>query len=259
LIKNQNKRKRIIMNLLKNRTAVIVGGNGQIGRAVATRLASQGAKIIILTRSNIDQANLFATQLSNDNRGHCAIYADITDVSSIESAVTQILDCDILVNSAGCNPNIKPDNFDAMTTEIFDKTIAVNLTGVYSTIRTFASLLKASGDGLIVNITSAAGLRASSSTLPYGAAKAGVDLMTKSLARSLAPVVRVISIAPGYLAEGCSGSEPVSAEKLAWKISLTPMARVAEPDDVARAVEAYATTLNYATGDIVVLDGGRTL
>jgi len=111
---------------------------------------------------------------------------------------------------------------------------------------------------LIVNITSAAGLRASASNLAYGASKAGIDLLTKSLAVSLAPDVRVISIAPGYLEDGVSGTN-VTPERREWMASITPMNRVGTAKEVADAIVAYATVIKFTTGAIIVLDGGRTL
>jgi 3-oxoacyl-[acyl-carrier protein] reductase len=94
--------------------------------------------------------------------------------------------------------------------------------------------------------------------LAYGASKAGVDLLTKSLAVSLAPAVRVISIAPGYLEQGVSGTN-VTPERRAWMASITPMNRVGTAKEVADTILAYATVIKFTTGAIVVLDGGRTL
>lgn len=239
-----------------NKTCVITGGNGHVARATAYGLADQGFQIILLVRGNIDSAQEFITTLPGS--GHQVFSADVTDTASLRLVAGQIDRCDILVNCAGYTESISPLNLHDLTDEIFDKIVSINLHGTYATIREFSNLLKASGDGLIVNITSAAGLRASASNLAYGASKAGIDLLTKSLAVSLAPTVRVISIAPGYLEDGVSGTN-VTPEKREWMASITPLNRVGTAKEVADVVVAYATTIKFATGAIVVLDGGRTL
>jgi 3-oxoacyl-[acyl-carrier protein] reductase len=240
----------------KNKTAVITGGNGNVARATACELAQQGIQIVLLVHNNIADAESFVSTLPG--AGHAVLTADVTDTASLKLAASQVSRCDILINCAGYTKTISPTQLHELTDEIFGKIISVNLHGTYATIREFSDLLKASGDGLIVNITSAAGLRASTSNLAYGASKAGIDLLTKSLAVSLAPLVRVISIAPGYLEDGVSGTT-VTPERRSWMASITPMNRVGTAKEVADAIVAYATVIKFTTGAIVVLDGGRTL
>ena len=242
--------------MLSNKIAVITGGNGNVARATASELAKQGAKIVLLVRNNLFNAKTFISTLSGS--GHQVLEADVTDTASLKLAASQINQCDILVNCAGYTETISPSELHKLTDEIFDKIVGVNLHGTYVTIREFSDLLKATGNGLIVNITSAAGLRASASNLAYGASKAGIDLLTKSLAVSLAPDVRVISIAPGYLEDGVSGTN-VTPERREWMASITPMNRVGTAKEVADAIVAYATVIKFTTGAIIVLDGGRTL
>jgi 3-oxoacyl-[acyl-carrier protein] reductase len=239
-----------------NKTAVITGGNGNIARATALGLAQQGIRVMLLVRNNQVDAKTFVSTLPGS--GHEVLEADVTDTASLRLAASQISQCDILVNCAGYTETISPAELHQLTDEIFDKIVSVNLHGTYATIREFSDLLKSSKDGLIVNVTSAAGLRASASNLAYGASKAGIDLLTKSLAVSLAPLVRVISIAPGYLEDGVSGTT-VTPERRAWMASITPMNRVGTAKEVADAIVAYATVIKFTTGAIVVLDGGRTL
>jgi len=243
--------------LLTNKTAVITGGNGNIARATALGLAQQGARVVLLVRKDLLDATAFIESVL-PGTGHLAMVADVTDTRSLREAATKIDSCDILINCAGYTQSISPIDLHALTDEIFDKIVRVNLSGTYATIREFSDLLKASGDGLIVNVTSAAGLRASTSNLAYGASKAGIDLLTKSLAVSLAPLVRVISIAPGYLENGVSGTT-VTPERRSWMASITPMNRVGTAKEVADAIVTYATVIKFTTGAIVVLDGGRTL
>lgn len=243
---------------LKGQTAVITGAMGKVGYATAQRLADCGARIIGLVRRDVEAAQQRLNQLPNNALNHLALLADVTDTASLKLAASQVDRCDILVNCAGYTKMIRNSELHELTDEMFHKIVSVNLHGTYATIREFGNLLKASGDGLIVNITSAAGLRASTSNVAYGASKAGVDLLTKSLAVSLAPTVRVISIAPGYLQDGVSGTT-VTPDGRARMISITPMNRVGTAKEVADAILAYATVIKFTTGAIVVLDGGRTL
>jgi NAD(P)-dependent dehydrogenase (short-subunit alcohol dehydrogenase family) len=118
-------------------------------------------------------------------------------------------------------------------------------------------MLKASGDGLIVSVSSIAGFTGAGSSIAYCAAKAGIDVMTKSLARVLAPEVRVLAVSPGVVdtqfvpGRGADFNEKVAAS--------TPLRRIADADDIAAAIIACATMLGYSTGHIIQVDGGRAL
>jgi 3-oxoacyl-[acyl-carrier protein] reductase len=249
------------MTELKNKVVVIAGGCGQIGYATAKRFATQGAQVIALVHRNLDHAQDLMSALPNPELKHFAILASVTDTLSLKEAVTTIKDqvgrCDILVNAAGTLDPIPPSNLQALTDEIFDHMVTVNLRGVYATIREFADLLKASTNGLIVNVSSQSGQRASNSCVAYAASKAGLDLLTKTLAKSLAPSVRVVGVAPGYLENATSGvTRIVSNDELA---SSAPLNTLATGDDIAGAIEAFATTITHATGTTLLIDGGRLL
>jgi 3-oxoacyl-[acyl-carrier protein] reductase len=246
------------MNTLKNKTVVITGGYGQVGRTVAKRLAFLGATVVLLVRSRVDKAESFVLQLSNKELKHRVIQADVTDSNSLKLAVEKISHCDVLINCASITQNVDPNNLNELTDEVFDSIVTTNLRGVYASIREFIELLRQSEDGLIINITSTAGMRSGPSNLAYAASKAGVDLLSKSLSSRLAPDVRIISIAPGMLEQGVSGSI-ATAEKKNFMINTTPMQRIATADDIADTVEAYATKIKFATGCVVLLDGGRTV
>lgn len=248
---------------LEGQVVVIVGGAGQVGYATATRLAAKRARIILLVRRDLSltQEKLKDLPHASDLK-HLAIQASVTDSSSLIEAAelvkAQAGRCDILVNAAGISRQIKPENLDDLSDQIFDEILTTNLRGVFATIRSFAPLLKVSGQGLIVNISSTAAMRASNSNIAYASAKAGLNLMTKSLAKSLAPQIRVIAITPGYLEKPTSGitKAPGFNEKQA---ALTPLKRIGMADDIASAVEACATTMRFATGTNFIIDGGRTI
>jgi 3-oxoacyl-[acyl-carrier protein] reductase len=251
------------LNDLNGKVAVITGGNGQIGSATAIRLAERGARVVALVRRQLAETNekLKALPLANE-LDHFAVEASVTNTESLVAAAKEVERragrCDILINAAGVTRNIRPPDLDTLTDKIFDEIVTTNLRGTFATIRTFVPLLRTSGDGLIINISSTAGLGASSSNLAYGASKAGLDLLTKSLAMALAPDIRVVGIAPGHLVNPTSGATkaPGINEKMAM---MTPLKRVGEADDIASAIEACATMMRYATGTIFLIDGGRSL
>jgi NAD(P)-dependent dehydrogenase (short-subunit alcohol dehydrogenase family) len=246
---------------LNNKVAVIAGGCGQIGYATAKRLATQGARIIVLVRRDIDQAQTMMDTLPNPALHHFAILASVINTKELKSAVAEVKQragrCDMLINTAGALNPIPPANLHGLTDEIFDEIITTNLRGVYATIREFSDLLKESGDGLIINISSQSGQRASNSCVAYGASKAGLDLITKTLAKSLAPTIRVVGIAPGYLEHATSGATRIISNKTLAAES--PLHSLATGDDIAKTVEAFATMITHATGTTLLVDGGRLL
>jgi 3-oxoacyl-[acyl-carrier protein] reductase len=163
----------------------------------------------------------------------------------------------ILVNAAGFTKPVPHADLEALDDDLIDRMFQVNWRGQFATIRTFAPLLKASGDGLIVSISSIAALTGIGSSIAYCAAKAGIDVMTKSLARALAPDIRVLAVAPGVVdtafvpGRGADFNEKVAAA--------TPLKRVGQPEEIAAAILACATHLTFSTGTTIVVDGGRAL
>jgi len=240
---------------LNGKVVVIAGGAGQVGYATAKALSSKGASVIVLVRRDLESAKSMMAQLPVAGT---AMLADVTDTASIKNAVSQISQCDILINAVGTTRNIPPVELQNLTDEIFDTIIATNLKGSFVLIREFHSLLAKSGDALIINISSTAGLRASQSNLAYGAAKAGIDLITKTLGKALGPNIRVVGVAPGYLTNPTSGAvKPPGANEQIGKMS--PLRRVGQAEDIANAIESIATTMRFVTGQTITVDGGISL
>ena len=244
---------------LANKVAVVIGGSGGIGAAAAQALAAEGARVVVTWRSGEAAANALLAGLPGE--GHLARRAVIEDSATLTALAGEVERafgrCDILVNTAGYTKPIPIGDLDALTDEFIDDMFKVNWRGQFAAIRAFAPLLKASGDGLIVNVSSIAGLNGIGSNLAYAAIKAGIDTMTKSLARSLAPAVRVMAVSPGVVAtDFVPGRDAAALEKVAGTI---PLKRVATAEDVGRAIAACATHLTYSTGSLIVVDGGRAL
>ena len=161
------------------------------------------------------------------------------------------------MNNAGITTPVPHDDLDGLTDEWIDRILQTNVRGTFAMIRACKPLLMAGQGGLIVNISSIAGQTGLGSNVAYCASKAAIDSMTRSLARSLAPKIRVVSVAPGLvLGEYTSRFDPAFLQS---NTDLTPMGRLATAQDVAGAVLALATTLTFTTGSIIPVDGGRTL
>lgn len=248
---------------LTNKVAVVTGGYGQVGRATAIRLSKLGATVIIIARRNISDVEQFLKTLSaSESQNHRAYLASITDTESIKRVVDDIKKregrCDILINAAGIASAIPPTDFKSLTDELFDNIVINNLRGTFAVIREFYDLLEVSGDGLIVNISSVSGARGSRSNPAYAASKAGVDLITKTLAKTFAPKIRVVAVSPGYLENPTSGSykRPGTNIEIA---KITPLSRVGDAEDVVNVIESLCVNMRFVTGQIIAVDGGITL
>ncbi|WP_338664582.1 SDR family oxidoreductase [Pararoseomonas sp. SCSIO 73927] len=246
------------MKKLRGSTAVIIGGSGGIGAATARCLAGAGAAVVVTYRGGEAAARALVADLPGE--GHAALPASVEDSASLNALAAKVTEaqgrCDILVNSAGFTRAVPHGDLDALDDAFLDRMWAVNWRGPFAAVRAFRPLLEAS-EGLVVNISSIGGLNGSGSNLAYAALKAATDSMTKSLARALAPKVRVMSVSPGVVETGfVPGRGPEQNAKIAPSI---PLKRVALPEDVAEAVLACATLLTYSTGSVLLVDGGRAL
>lgn len=247
---------------LKDKVVLIVGGSGGIGAAAAGQFSNGGAKVVITYRAGSDKADAAQNLLrSLSGEGHAAYAADVADTATLtalrDAITTRYGRLDILVNTAGFTKPVPHSDLDALDDDLIDRMFEVNWRGQFATIRTFAPLLKASGNGLIVSLSSIAGTTGMGSSIAYCATKAGIDVMTKSLARALAPQVRVLGVSPGVVDTGfVPGRGAEFNEKTA---ATTPLKRVATADDVAAAILSCATHLVFSTGTTIVVDGGRAL
>jgi 3-oxoacyl-[acyl-carrier protein] reductase len=244
---------------IAGKVAVVMGGSGGIGAATARMLAAEGATIVVVWRS--DEAAAAAVLDALPSGRHTAARADVEDTASLEALAGQVKasfgKADILVNSAGFTKPVPAADFDALDDAFIDRMFRVNWRGQFAAVRAFRPLLEASGDGLIVNVSSIAAFNGVGSNIAYAAVKAATDTLTKSLARTLAPRVRVMGVSPGVVdTDFVPGRGPEQLAKIAPTI---PLQRVATADDVARAIAALATHLTYSTGSLIVVDGGRAL
>jgi 3-oxoacyl-[acyl-carrier protein] reductase len=244
---------------LAGRVAVVSGATGGIGSVICRRLAEADAAVVVGFRSNESAANALVKSLPGGE--HIAIAADVTDSSGLARFAQEIAArygaVDILVNSAGTTRFIPHSDLDGLDDRLIDEIFRTNWRGPFATIRALKPLLEKAGSGLIVNISSIAGVSGIGSNVAYCASKAALNTMTISLARALAPGIRVVSVSPGLVA-----TDFVKGLDEAWRTeqtSKTALGRLASPEDVADAVYAVATNLRYSTGCIIPVDGGRPL
>jgi len=245
---------------MKNKIIVITGGNGAVAKEAAKRFSEIGSTIYIIVRNNIDEASEFIKSLPNQELNHRAFLSSITDTNALRSVVQEIKNisgrCDLLINSAGITKSLDNEDLNSYTDEIIDEILINNVRGTFSVIREFTPLLLNGEESLIINITSASNRRASQSNIIYGASKSALELITRSLSRTLAPKIRVVSVCPGMLETPTSGGyKPEGTnERIAKQI---PLGRVGKASDVVATIEALATSLKYVNGSSILLDGGR--
>lgn len=247
---------------LDGRVVAVVGGSGGIGAAVARLLSRRGARLAISYHSRAEAAAALVAELPRVEAGpHVMAHAALDHSETLEAFAALVAAeagrCDVLVNTAGATQAVPHGDLPGLDDALIDRVFALNWRGPFAAVRAFAPLLRASGDGLVVNVSSISGSTAKGSNIAYCGAKAAVDNMTMALARVLAPQVRVVSLAPAAVAtdfvpgRGRAAVEAQAAE--------TPLKRVAEPEHVAGAVLACLTHLPLTTGSVLQLDGGRHL
>lgn len=246
---------------LHGKVAVVTGGTGGIGAAICAELARHGASVIVGYNSSAERAEALARSLPPVGQPHCALPAQVTDNAALRRLADATSErygrCDILINCAGTTRFVAHADLEGMDDDLTDSIFATNVRGPFSTLRALYPLLAANGDGLVVNISSIAAVTAMGSNVMYCASKAALDNLTKSLARALAPAVRVVSVSPGL-----SDTDFVKALDQEWRneqAARTPLQRLADPREVALAVVATATHLTFTTGAVIPVDGGRPL
>ena len=233
----------------------MTGSSVGIGAACARRFAAEGATVVVNSVANVEAGERVATELPSAS--YCR--ADIADAGEVDGLLEHVSErhgrLDLLVNNAGTTQVIPHAELDAATPEVWRRILDVNLIGTWLVTVAALPLLRASDQGQVINVSSIAGQRTTGSSIPYACSKAAVDHLTRLLANTLGPEVRVNAVAPGLV------DTPRTAE---WEgprdfvSAAAPLRRVATPDDVADAVHGVACSA-YMTGEVVLVDGGMHL
>ena len=243
--------------MLNNKVALITGGARGIGKAIAVKLASQGADIAILDAGSPEVSERTAQELRELGVRAYASQCDITDYDQVTAAVAQVKEAlggvDILVNNAG----ITRDKLALrMSPEDFDAVLSVNLKGTFLMIKALYADFMKKRAGRIVNIASISGLMGNAGQANYSASKAGVVGLTKTIARELASRgVTCNAVAPGFIETPMTANMNQDALEEACKS--IPLRRMGKPEDVANVVAFLASDdAAYITGSVVNVDGG---
>ncbi|MEU6057092.1 SDR family oxidoreductase [Streptomyces sp. NPDC047097] len=242
----------------EQRVAIVTGSSSGIGAAIATRLATQGIAVVINSARSVAAGRELADQLE----GATYLQADVSDEEQarglVETAVERHGRLDILVNNAGTTRIIPHGDLAAVTGEVWQDILSLNVVGAWNLSAAAAPHLARSGAGNIVNISSVAGSRPVGSSIPYAVSKAAIDHMTRLLANALGPGIRVNAVAPALTETPWTrGNE--FFDKIADKVREgTPLRRVGTADEVAEAVWAVLG-MAHLTGAVLPLDGGASL
>jgi 3-oxoacyl-[acyl-carrier protein] reductase len=211
---------------LEGKVAVVTGGAGGIGSAIVRMLATAGASVVVGYNGSGTAAAALAASMPGD--GHRAAPARVTETASLQGLAAEVEAAfgrlDILVNCAGTTRFVPHGDLEALDDALIDRILAVNVRGVIAATRAFRPLLARGGGGLVVNISSIAAVTAMGSNIAYCASKAAVDNLTRSLARALAPDIRVVSVSPGLV-----DTEFVKGLDEGWRnhqAALTPLGRL---------------------------------
>ena len=251
---------------IAGKVAVVTGSSSGVGRATAELLAELGAAVVVNYNRGAEAANEIVAGVTSRGGKAIAVQADVRSDADcrrlIQSAVDEFGALQILVNNAGMTHFIAHDDLEAVTDEVWDDIIGANLRGVFNCSRAAAPHMRAAGEGAIVNVSSVAGAGGGGSCIPYAASKAGVNVITKSLARVLGPEIRINTIAPGFIEgrwlRGGLGEETYEAGR--QRLSETaPLRGVATPETCADAIVALIERNVFVTGQTVTVDGGATL
>ena len=239
-------------NPLAGQVALITGAAKRIGRSIALRLAADGADIVVNYASSKPEADTLVAEIKSASRRAIAVQADVShrlDVQKLFSAAeNEFGRLDILVNNAG---TFFPAKFEELTEEQWDHILNVNLKSQFLCAQSAAPIMKRQGRGHIINLSSLGGLLAWPAYTHYCVSKAGSIMLTRCLARALGPEILVNSVAPGTIQ---FPGEPPDQEY----IRRVPLHHTGTGADIAQAV-AYLATADFVTGQILVVDGGRSL
>jgi ketoreductase RED2 len=238
---------------LQGKVALVTGSSSGIGEATARALAAQDAVVVVT--SSVEAGRALAAELP----GASYVQADIADEAQAQALVAQAVAnhgrLDILVNNAGTTQVIAHPDLEAASPEVWRRIFDVNVIGTWQVTVAAVPHLRASGDAVVVNVSSVAGHTTRGSSIPYATSKAAVSHMTELLANVLGPEIRVNAVAPGLVDTPWTADWDVVRE---FVRAMAPMQRSGTPEDIAQVILGLVGA-RYVTGTIVMVDGGLHL
>ena len=244
---------------LKGCAAVVTGGSSGLGERICHALAQHGVNVVVNYAASAAKAQTVAEDIKKLGVRALAVQADVTDVAAVarmvEQAKAEFGRIDILVNDAADNKEVAFTDLDGLTHELWNHIMNTNLTGTFNCIKAVAPLMKAQGQGRIINISSGAGIVPRGSSIAYAVSKAGMIHLTKCMAVGMAPYATVNSIAPGFM-EGTRMSANWSPQYAAGAADRTLLKRTVSKDDVAEQLITFCRS-DSVTGQTILMDSGR--
>jgi NAD(P)-dependent dehydrogenase (short-subunit alcohol dehydrogenase family) len=250
---------------VEGKVAIITGGGTGVGRATAIELAGRGCAVAVNYSRSGAEAEAAVAEAKQRGVRAIAVRADVADDAAcrtlVDATLRELGRLDVLVQSAGVTVFVPHADLDRVTAEDWQRVLGVNLVGAFQMARAVRAPMEAAGAGVIVNVSSVAGIAGVGSSIPYCASKAGMNNLTITLARALAPKIRVVAVAPGFitgrwLAGGLGAAyEPV---KKAMEAK-SPLGRVCDPEDVSAAIVSLICGSDLVTGVVVPVDGGMLI
>ena len=246
---------------LKGKVVLVTGGATGIGRATVLALAREGAVVAINYSKSEAEARETARLAEQAGAHALPVQADVTREPEVRAMIERVArelgGLDGLVNNAAWTKRVPHRQLDDLTDEIWERVFATNLRGPFYCVRAAVPHMERRGGGAIVNITSVASATGTGSSMAYAASKAGLDTLTKSLARALAPArIRVNAVAPGLLGTGFGGGF-ITPDVLGQAGRVTPIGRPVRAEEVADAV-VFLLANPAMTGYTTIVDGGLT-
>mgnify|MGYP001588045212 CR=1 FL=1 len=247
---------------LSGKASIVTGAGTGVGRSTALALARAGCDVVVNYSRSKDAAEAVAAEAASHGVQAIAVQASVADDDDCRRLVAAATDTfgrlDVLVNNAGTTSFIAHHDLEAVTADTWQSIMGVNLIGPFQMARAAAAALKAGDGGQIVNVSSAAGVYGTGSSIPYCASKAGHNNLTVTLARVMGPEVQVNTVCPGFidgswLQEGFG--DAFEAIKQA-AVDRTLLDAVCAPDDVKDAIFGFLLGSRLTTGEILVVDGG---
>jgi len=252
------------MGQLTGEVAIVTGAAVGIGRAIAVAFGREGAKVVVNYSKSQKEAEETANLVKQAGGEPLLIRADVAQDRQVRAMVAETLDrlgrVDILVNNAGITAFVDFPDLERLTDEVWDRLYNINVKGTFFCCRAVVPAMRKQGHGRIINIASIAGILPGGSSIAYATSKAAVIHLSKCLARTLGPEIRVNVIAPGFIAETRWNVGRPNLEATTQKaIQAAPLKRVGKPEEIADAALFLATRGEFMTGDVIIVDGGRAL